>query len=175
MIRKNKTQNESISEHYWDQIKRYGEKYPAFNWPSVELLLNLVHSYSVLSTSFDRFLAGYDMTRAAFGVLMILSRSESESCKQNDISKLMLVSRANITGLVDGLAKAGLVERKDDQADRRVNIVAILPKGKILLEKILPIYYAYVARISSKLTVSEKKQLKDLLIKLRNGINEAGI
>ena len=65
---------------------------------------------------------------------MILSRSQSKACKQNEISQLMLVSRANITGLVDSLVRQGLVERTNDPHDRRVNMVKILPKGEKLLE-----------------------------------------
>ena len=75
----------------------------------------------------------YGITKAGFSVLMILSRSQSKSCKQNEISQLMLVSRANITGLVDSLFRPGLVERINDPHDRRVNMIRILPKGEKLL------------------------------------------
>ena len=45
----------------------------------------------------------------------------------------MLVSRANITGLVDSLFRKGLVERINDPHDRRVNMIKILPKGEKLV------------------------------------------
>jgi DNA-binding MarR family transcriptional regulator len=103
---------------------------------------------------------------------MILSRSLSKACKQNEISQLMLVSRANITGLVDSLVRLGLVERTNDPHDRRVNRVNILPKGEKLLKDLLPEYYKDIHDIYSIFTAGEKKKLNDLLTRLRNKTNE---
>ena len=36
-------------EYYWSQVKKHGGKYPEFNWPSVEMLLNLVYTYDIVS------------------------------------------------------------------------------------------------------------------------------
>src|SRR5271154_2073283 len=129
------------AEYYWSQVKKHGSKYPEFNWPSVEILLNLVYTYDVVSAHMANKTSPYGITKAGFSVLMILSRSESKACKQNEISQLMLVSRANITGLVDSLVRLGLVERANDPQDRRINRVKILPKGEKLLKDLLPGYY----------------------------------
>jgi len=160
------------AEYYWSQVKKHGAKYPEFNWPSVEILLNLVYTYDVVSGHLSRKTAAFGITKAGFSVLMILSRSQSKACKQNEISQLMLVSRANITGLVDGLARQGLVERANDPNDRRVNMVRILPKGEKLLEDLLPGYYRHVQEMSSVFTAAEKKVFNDLLMRLRNRTGE---
>ena len=114
----------------------------------------------------------YGITKAGFSVLMILSRSQSKACKQNEISQLMLVSRANITGLVDSLVRQGLVERTNDPHDRRVNMVRILPKGEKLLEDLLPGYYKHIHEICSVFTAKEKKTINDLLTRLRNKVSQ---
>src|SRR5580692_9845704 len=97
------------------------------------MLLNLVYTYDIVSGHMAEKTSPYGITKAGFSVLMILSRSPQKACKQNEISRLMLVSRANITGLVDSLARLGLVERTNDPRDRRVNMVKILPKAEKLL------------------------------------------
>src|ERR1019366_1238603 len=132
------------AQYYWSQVKKHGSKYPEFNWSSVEMILNLVYTYDIVSNHMTGKISPYGITKAGFSVLMILSRSQSKACKQNEISQLMLVSRANITGLVDGLVRQGLVKRANDPADRRVNMVGILPKGEKLLKDLLPGYYRYV-------------------------------
>ena len=163
------------SQYYWSQVKRYGTKYPEFNWPCVETLLNLGYTYDVVSAHLNRKVSPYGITKAGFNVLMILSRSPSKACKQNEISRLMLVSRSNITGLVDSLARLGLVERTSDPHDRRVNMVRILPKGEKLLEGLLPEYYKHIHDICSIFTAEEKKKISDLLTRLRNRTNEIKI
>ena len=159
-------------EYYSSQVKKHGRKYPEFHWPSVETLLNLVYTYDIVSAHLSRKISPYGITKAGFSVLMILSRSPSKARKQNEISQLMLVSRANITGLVDSLVRPGLVERTNDPRDRRVNRVRILPKGEKLLKDLLPVYYKDVHDIYSIFTAGEKKKLNDLLIRLRNKTNE---
>jgi DNA-binding MarR family transcriptional regulator len=164
-----KTNNTDLrSEYYWSRIKKYGGKYPEFNWPSVETLLNLAYTYDIVSAHLSHKVSPHGITKAGFNVLMILSRSQSKACKQNEISQLMLVSRANITGLVDSLVRLGLVKRTNDPHDRRVNMVRILPKGEKLLKGLLPGYYKHIHDICSIFTTAEKKKLNDLLTRLRN-------
>jgi len=159
-------------EYYWSQVKKHGAKYPEFNWSSVEMLLNLAYTYDVVSDDMARKTSAFGITRAGYNVLMVLSRSGSKACKQNEISQLMLVSRANITGLVDGLVKSGLVVRTSDPHDRRVNMVMILPKGEKLLQDLLPGYYKHIHEICSVFSSKEKKAFNDLLSALRERTNE---
>ena len=159
-------------EYYWSRVKKHGSKYPEFNWSSVEMLLNLAYTYDIVSAHLSRKISPYKITKAGFSVLMILSRSPFKACKQNEISQLMLVSRANITGLVDSLVRLGLVERASDPHDRRVNRVKILPQGEKLLEDLLPEYYKHIHDICSIFTAQEKKKFNDLLTRLRNRTNE---
>src|SRR3970040_2778484 len=42
-----------------------------------------------------------------------------QGLKMNELSRLLMVTGGNVTGVVDQLVKEGLVERVDDAADRR--------------------------------------------------------
>ncbi|MBF0490717.1 MAG: MarR family transcriptional regulator [Candidatus Omnitrophica bacterium] len=159
-------------DYYFNRVKEHGASYPQFHWPSLEIYLNLIYTFDIITSHMATQTDPYGITRAGFGVLMILSRSPHKSCKQNEISQLLLVSRANITGLVDSLVRQELVERTSDPNDRRVNQVKILPKGEKLLEGLLPDYYKHVQNIFSVFTVNEKKTFNDLLTRLRNRTNE---
>jgi MarR family 2-MHQ and catechol resistance regulon transcriptional repressor len=168
-----KSENKDLrGDHYWSQVKKHGSKYREFNWPSVMMLMNLIYTCDVVAANSARKMGAFGITRAGFSVLMILSRSQLKACKQNEISQLMLVSRANITGLVDSLVHLGLVERTNDPHDRRVNLIRIMPKGEKLLEDLLPGYYKNVQDICSVFTVEEKKKFCEHLKRLRDRINE---
>jgi len=156
--------------YYWTQVRAFGKKYKKFDWPSVEILLNFLHAYDVLMVHFSKLMSAYSLSPAVFNVLMILSRSSEKKLKQHDISKLLLVSRANVTGLVNTLVRKGLAKREADQDDRRAWLVRITGKGKALLETYLPRHYAEVYRIFSEFKPAEKKELNRLPCKLKGGI-----
>ncbi|MDE2028100.1 MAG: MarR family transcriptional regulator [Candidatus Omnitrophica bacterium] len=159
-------------EYYWSQVKKHGAQYPSFDWPAVEMFLNLTYTYDVLNGQIAGLITPYGITRAGFNVLRILSRSQGKACKQNEISQLMLVSRANITGLVDSLSRKGLVERIDDPNDRRVNMIKLLPKGERLLDAVLPGFYKFMHNMCAVFSTSDKKVFNDVLIRLRNRSRE---
>jgi DNA-binding MarR family transcriptional regulator len=162
--------NDLRGDYYWNQVQKHGKHYDHFDWPSVEVLLQLIHTYDVTFAHFTKMMQPHGLSPGAFNVLMILSQSSGSARKQNEISKLLLVSRANITGLVDHLVQKGLVLRLSDRSDRRVCLVKITKKGNSLLETYLPFHYAEINRILSVLSRKEKKIFNELLNKLRNSI-----
>lgn len=159
--------------YYWQRIRGSGKNYKNFNWNTTELVLNLTFTYDLLNASLSNKARQHGLSRAALNVLSILNHSEGKKgCKHNEISKLMLVSRANITGLIDGLIRQGLVERVYDDNDRRVCIARISRRGEELLELLLPNYYEYATGLLLNLSDNEKYQLNRLLEKMRLSINE---
>lgn len=83
------------------------------------------------------------------------------------------MTRATVTGLLDGLEEDGLVERSHRTDDRRSVSVTITKKGLGMIEKMLPDHYARIGTLMKKLTRQEKKQLTVLLGKVREGVAEA--
>ena len=157
-------------DYYWTQVREFGKKYEKFSWPSVEVLLNFLYTYDVLMVHFSRLMADCDLSPAVFNVLMILSRGSGKKFKQHDISKLLLVSRANVTGLVNALVRNGLAKREPDRNDRRAWLVTITPRGRTLLEAYLPRHYAEIHRVFSEFKPKEKKELNRLIAKLKSGV-----
>lgn len=154
--------------HYLERMSHHRQSYPEFHWPSVEALLNLIYTDDVIQTYISHHMDKYELSPTAFNVLMILSRCEDKGCPMHELSELLLVTRANITGLVDSLEKKGLVERNNVAGDRRVRLARMTKAGEELLEKILPQHYANVRAMLSGLTNAEKETLSKLLTKLRH-------
>jgi MarR family 2-MHQ and catechol resistance regulon transcriptional repressor len=156
--------------YYQDRVREHGRRYSEFHLPSVEVLLNLVYTYDVTASHLARRLAEHGLSLSAFNLLMILSRSADHGCPLYEIGELLLVSRANITGLMDCLERKGLVERVSDKRDRRVRVATITQKGGALLESLLPSHYSEVRLICSRLSNAEKSELRALLTKLRQSV-----
>ena len=79
------------------------------------------------------------------------------------------VSRATMTGLLDGLERDGLIKRKRRADDRRKVGVVVTPKAKSLLEDFLPVHASRIEEAMSVLSDQEKKSLVRLLEKLSDG------
>jgi MarR family 2-MHQ and catechol resistance regulon transcriptional repressor len=159
--------------HYLDRMSHHNLNYPEFHWPSVEALLNLIYTRDVVEARVCRTVNKYGLSKAAFNALMILSRCGRKGCPMRELSELMLVTRANITGLIDSLEKKNLVERTDSKKDRRICITRITKKGEVLLENILPEHYTAVREVFAGLTKTEKATISALLTKLRRAIQNA--
>ncbi|HYY42221.1 MAG TPA: hypothetical protein VE775_05770, partial [Pyrinomonadaceae bacterium] len=91
--------------HYLNRMRHHSERYVEFHWPSVELLINLVYTCDIVQTQLARKLEAHKLSLGAFNTLMILSRYAETGCPMHELGELLLVSRANITGLIDCLAE----------------------------------------------------------------------
>ena len=159
--------------HYLKRMRHHRGRYAEFHWPSVELLVNLAYTYDVIYSHLSRRIESHGLSLGAFNVLMILSRSEDEGCPMHELGELLLVSRANVTGLVDCLARRRLVKRTQDERDRRVRLVRLTKAGEKLLESILPGHYARVREMLKSVSNKDKQLLSKLLLKLRHSTQRA--
>jgi DNA-binding MarR family transcriptional regulator len=162
-----------LEEYYRREVRPHGTRYAGFHWPSFEVLFNLIYTYSVALNEVTELLAPHRLSPSAFNVMMILKRSGAEGRPLTELSELLVVSRANVTGLVDCLEQRGLVARTANPRDRRVRVAKLTPKGEALLERFLPDYYPEIRTMCSALNAREKAQLCELLAKLRRGMQRA--
>jgi DNA-binding MarR family transcriptional regulator len=57
-------------------------------------------------------------------------KDRDRSCKMSDLAAMRFLTPAAATGIVDRLIHLGLVERKFDESDRRVILLALTPHGE---------------------------------------------
>ncbi|MBN1796114.1 MAG: MarR family transcriptional regulator [Sedimentisphaerales bacterium] len=143
-------------------------------FPPHEALLNIYYTASCLKKYADQFFAPFGLTDVQFNMMMLLKHQSGEQggLSQAELSRMMLVNRANITSLVDRMEKTGLVQRTADDKDRRYNIVKLTSKGLKHLEEVEPIYAGKVKEIMSPLKEAEMKKLITYLKKVRTELKE---
>ena len=71
----------------------------------------------------------FDTTLPRFDLMAQLERS-AEGLKMNELSRRMMVTGGNVTGITDQLVAEGLVDRVDVEGDRRAYRVRLTPKGR---------------------------------------------
>jgi MarR family transcriptional regulator, organic hydroperoxide resistance regulator len=109
-------------------------------------------------------LSAHGMTLAQFDVLMTLWHSDGIT--QQELAEWLLVTKANVVGLIDRVSAAGWVERRQDPEDRRVNRLYLTDAGRKLAKQAQPGQQALVKEIFGRLTEAELRQMHALLGRL---------
>ena len=79
-----------------------------------------------------RLRSGFNVSLARFDYLAQLYRHGG--LKMRDLSRYLMVTGGNITGLTDELEREGLVQREVSESDRRAFIVRLTPQGRETFE-----------------------------------------
>jgi len=99
-------------------------------------------------------LASGAMTMPQFGVLDFLH--ERGEAPMRGIADMLAIRPSNLTGIVDRLVALGLVDRLNDETDRRVVLVRITPAGEAALERISVEKRATMGRLYRCITPAER-------------------
>lgn len=140
---------------------------------SHEALLNIYYTASRMKKRADDFFRPFGLTDVQFNLMMLLAHQADEGggLSQAQLSEMMLVNRANVTGLIDRMEKARLVVRTADERDRRFNIIMLTDKGRLLLAKVEPLYTKLIRETMAPLGSAEQQKVISLLEKVRSDLN----
>ena len=102
-----------------------------------------------------------------YDVLLELRRAESTGLRQFEIGEKILLSKHNLSRLIDRLQNQGLVVREICEEDGRGNRIKITAQGEQVLKQTWPVYGQAIQRqIGDRLSQKETAQLAELLNKL---------
>lgn len=132
----------------------------------IMLVFNLLRTHAHLGTLIDAQFRGRELTAAQFNALLVLRAAQPAGLPMGEIGQRLVVTKSNVTGLVDRLEQQGLV-RRVEQEDRRVTVVRLTEAGRGLLDRITPDHATLLARLTGCLAPREKQTLISLLTKLR--------
>ena len=119
-----------------------------------------------------RLRGAFGITLARFDLMAQLDRNPG-GLKMSELSRRMMVSGGNVTGLTDELEKEGLVAREDDSADRRAYKVKLTAAGRALFARMAAVHERRVIELLAGLNAGEKAQVYRLLAKLKQHLAPA--
>lgn len=138
---------------------------------NVDFLFALFELQRMLRLYADKQARSYGLTRAQWAVLAKLERSEG--LKQTEIAELMEMQPITLTRLIDKLCDAGLIERRSDETDRRVNRLYLTEAAKPLTAK-LAVLRSEISRTAlAGFSNEETHRLVDQLESIKDNIREA--
>lgn len=150
-------------------ILNLAKRYPELDIASVETCLAFLNTTADVYQALDVHFAHYDLSMGKFTILMQLLQADEQGLTPSECAEKCGVTRATITGLLDGLERKELVIRKPYPSDRRMLSIYLTDKGRQLLSQMLPDHFCRTTNLMANLTDTEKKTLIELLIKVKAG------
>lgn len=115
----------------------------------------------------DRLKSEFDTTLPRFDVMAALYRSQ-DGMLMSDLSRFLLVSNGNVTGIVDRLVQEGLVARAQREGDRRTSIVSLTKTGRQQFARMAAEHEGWVNEALAGIDDNEARQLAGFLKSFRS-------
>jgi MarR family transcriptional regulator, organic hydroperoxide resistance regulator len=103
-----------------------------------------------------------------FDVLSTLT--EQQGLSQSDLAQRLYVTKGNVSGLIDRLVEAGLVERRSAPGDRRSNALFLTPDGEKVAQTGIRLQKALVAETIGRIPPQDLKLLDGIITTWREMI-----
>jgi DNA-binding MarR family transcriptional regulator len=110
-------------------------------------------------------------TLPRFDLMAQLERNP-DGLKMNELSRRMMVTGGNVTGITDQLVTEGLVERVEVEGDRRAYRVRLTPRGRALFGEMARQHESWIVAAFEGLSSAEVDTLHQLLGKVKQHVND---
>ncbi len=114
----------------------------------------------------SRLRARFDVTLPRFDLMAQLDKTP-DGMTLSDVSKRMMVSNGNVTGLVERLVESGHVDRRTSSVDRRVQVIRLTRQGRAEFRKMAAEHEIWIADIFGDLNARDVAELMRLLAKTK--------
>lgn len=99
---------------------------------------------------------------------LLSTLTEQEALSQQELAERLYVTKGNVSGLLDRMVEADLVERRSIPGDRRSNALYLTKKGRSLAEKGIAAQHAYVQRTLGSLPEQDLADLERIVLAWRD-------
>ncbi|HET8711199.1 MAG TPA: MarR family transcriptional regulator [Spongiibacteraceae bacterium] len=136
----------------------------------------LADASRLIRRAFDERARGIGVTRPQWQVLTVLNRHEGSN--QGSLAEMLDTEPITLCRMVDRLQEAGLVERREDPADRRAWRLFLTDKARDLLQQLRPLGTEVLALALDGIEAKDREALRRALDRIRQNLsrrsNEAG-
>jgi DNA-binding MarR family transcriptional regulator len=134
----------------------------------LRLWLRLYGATSVIEREMRRFLrTDFATTLPRFDLMAALERAP-EGLTMGELSRRLMVSGGNVTSIVAGLERDGLVCRRSPASDRRTSYVALTEQGRAAFVAMAREHERWIDQLLAEVADEDVEALTDLLAELKH-------
>jgi DNA-binding MarR family transcriptional regulator len=146
---------------------------PSDHKDELRLWLRLLASTTLIEREVrGRLREQFDVTLPRFDLMAQLDRAGG-GMTLGELSRRMMVTNGNVTGLAERLVKEGIVSRRRAANDRRSHLVRLTDKGRRQFRKMAKAHEQWIADLFSDLSKRDVEQLLALLGKAKAAARSA--
>jgi DNA-binding MarR family transcriptional regulator len=138
---------------------------------SLKVHLRVACCRNLLMREARRSVERWGLTLPQFDVLAELERNKRRGFTFGELSRLLLVTSGNLTGIVDHLEADGLARRQHDKTDGRVVRIVLTRKGRRLVQQIVPHHARDIEAALEFLPDDRLQMLEQLLHETGHGLH----
>jgi DNA-binding MarR family transcriptional regulator len=147
--------------------------YPPDHRDELRLWLRLLTCATLIEGEIrSRLRARFDVTLPRFDLMAQLEKSP-DGLTLGELSRRMMVSNGNITGLVERLVESGHISRVPHPTDRRIAYVKLTDAGHVAFATMAREHADWVGDLFSGLPPSDARALLRLLGQLKQSVRDA--
>jgi len=126
----------------------------------------LLTTHAVLVDRIEQRLAQANLPPLGwYDVLWGLERSPGQRQRMSELAHKTVLSRSNLTRLVDRLEEAGVVKRERSEQDRRGAYAVLTEAGKALRRKMWPVYQAAIRELFEACLSDEEAEIVSAVLR----------
>lgn len=156
-------------------VERLSEVFPQTEPLAAEANIMVARAFGALTAAVSPYWAEFGLTGHRYNVLRLLLLADQKRLPMKEIAVGLNVGTTNVTSLVDGLERDGLVVRVGASEDKRVTYAQLTPEGETRFMQVYPHTSIRLRKAWSALSDAEKRILIHLLAKLRMHMQEASL
>ncbi|MBN8961433.1 MAG: MarR family transcriptional regulator [Rhizobiales bacterium] len=136
-----------------------------------DFLFALFEVQRLLRLYADKQASQYGLTRTQWAVLAKVNRTEG--LKQAEIAEMLEIQPITLTRLIDKLCSSGLLERRSDATDRRINRLYLTKAARPLMAKLAALRSEVVATACTGFSHTEVHRLVEQLETIKDNVRDA--
>lgn len=136
--------------------------------PNAELVLSLLSLARDIDRACADMLAPYGLSESRLAAMLAIERRPLITAAE--LADHLDVTRATVTGLVDGLDRAGYVVRHTPGSDRRRSQLTLSTKGAALLDELMPVYKTWFEALAANVNAETRDVATGALSELHEAL-----
>ncbi len=137
--------------------------------PGLLAWLRLMRVHAAVNQRTTELVKRFDLTLAQFDVIAQVGSHEGSS--QQELADALMVTKGNITQLLDRLEAGGLIERRHIPG-RRGKFLFLTSAGWELNRRVVPEQETLITTIFAELPVEDRQQLNRMLARLDRALTK---
>jgi len=147
-------------------LEQFLARYPEADIQAILDFAIMLRAASDISDTLDKLLAKHALLQGRWWVLVLLLRQHGLTSSPSALAEKTGVTKATMTGFIDGLEREGLVSRLMNTEDRRKFMIRLTAAGQQKLDQVMPDYYSKVSSLMTVLKTEERAVMIKSLEKL---------